>query len=69
MRHVHVVVQARGTRDATPLTVDGFEGDAYDRTWRIVTAAYPGYEVYRARTERRIPLFVLDPVATPAVAV
>jgi dipeptidyl aminopeptidase/acylaminoacyl peptidase len=30
VRNYNVVVQARGSRDVTPLTVDGFEGDAYD---------------------------------------
>lgn len=29
--------------------------------WRQVIAAYPGYGVYRRRTERVIPLFVLEP--------
>lgn len=30
--------------------------------WRQVIAGYPGYGVYRERTDRRIPLFVLEPV-------
>jgi deazaflavin-dependent oxidoreductase (nitroreductase family) len=34
-------------------------GDEWDRRWSLVTAAYPGYQVYRERTERPIPLFVL----------
>ncbi len=29
--------------------------------WRQVVAGYPGYAVYRQRTERVIPLFVLEP--------
>ena len=34
-----------------------------DRLWPIVTAAYPGYAVYRAAaTARPVPLFVLDRV-------
>ena len=36
-------------------------GDAWTRLWAIVTSAYPGYDVYRARTDRPIPLFVLEP--------
>lgn len=30
--------------------------------WHQVIAGYPGYGVYRDRTDRRIPLFVLEPV-------
>ena len=37
-------------------------GDEWDRLWTVVTTAYPGYDVYRRRTDRHIPLFVLDPV-------
>ncbi len=31
--------------------------------WPRVVAAYPGYERYQQRTERRIPLVVLEPYA------
>ena len=41
-------------------------GDERDRLWGVVTASYPGYEVYRERTDRQIPLFVLDPVSPVA---
>jgi deazaflavin-dependent oxidoreductase (nitroreductase family) len=37
------------------------EGEERTRLWRLVTAAYPGYELYQARTRRRIPLVVLEP--------
>lgn len=36
-------------------------GPDWDRLWTVVTAAYPGYQVYRERTDRQIPLFVLRP--------
>lgn len=42
-------------------------GEEYDRLWRVVTSAYPGYGVYRERTDRPIPLFVLDPHHAPAL--
>jgi deazaflavin-dependent oxidoreductase (nitroreductase family) len=32
-----------------------------DRLWPIVIDAYPGYADYRTRTDRPIPLFVLEP--------
>ena len=38
-------------------------GAEWDRLWAVVTAAYPGYQVYRERTDRPIPLFVLQPTA------
>ena len=36
------------------------EGEEYDRLWRMVVAAYPGYEAYLAWAHRFIPLVVLD---------
>jgi deazaflavin-dependent oxidoreductase (nitroreductase family) len=36
-------------------------GDEYDRLWRMVNEAYPGYDRYRAWAGRHIPLVVLDP--------
>ena len=55
-----VVVEHRGTRSG--FTAHEAIGDEFDRLWRVVTAAYPGYQVYRDRTDRQIPLFVLEPV-------
>lgn len=31
------------------------------RYWPMMTAAYPGYDKYQTRTEREIPVVVLDP--------
>ena len=39
--------------------VDGSEGD---RLWKLVVAAFPLYATYQRKTERRIPLFVLETV-------
>lgn len=36
------------------------EGTERARLWRIAAAAYPGYETYRARTSREIPVVVLE---------
>lgn len=35
--------------------------EEYDRLWQLVVASYHGYEDYRARTDRQIPLVVLEP--------
>jgi deazaflavin-dependent oxidoreductase (nitroreductase family) len=32
-----------------------------DRLWELAVAIWPGYEDYEARTERQIPLVVLEP--------
>ncbi len=40
-------------REATP--------DEYDRMWKLAVDVYGGYEAYRRRTERKIPLIVLEP--------
>ena len=37
------------------------DADERSRRWQQAVAAYPGYEVYRQRTTRSIPLFVLEP--------
>ena len=37
------------------------EGVERDRLWVLVTGAFPLYETYQSRTERVIPLFVLEP--------
>jgi deazaflavin-dependent oxidoreductase (nitroreductase family) len=42
------------------------EGDERDRLWALATTAYPGYETYRAGTDRRIPVLVLEPAAASA---
>jgi deazaflavin-dependent oxidoreductase (nitroreductase family) len=46
----HMPVRARV---ATP--------EEYDRLWKLAVAVYGGYEDYRRRAERQIPLVVLEP--------
>lgn len=41
-------------------------GDEDGALWARVLEAYPGYEVYRRRTSRAIPLIVLEPRGTDA---
>jgi len=41
-------------RDAT--------GEERDRLWRMMADAYPDYESYQRRTDRQIPVVVLEPV-------
>jgi deazaflavin-dependent oxidoreductase (nitroreductase family) len=44
------------------------EGDERDWLWALAVAAYPGYETYRAGTDRRIPVLILEPAAAATVA-
>ena len=37
------------------------EGEERTRLWSLMVGVYPGYESYRRRTEREIPLVVLEP--------
>ncbi len=37
------------------------EGEERDRLWQLMVGVYGGYESYRQRTEREIPLVVLEP--------
>ena len=38
------------------------EGDEREELWPIMTQAWPDYDAYQNRTERRIPVVVLDRV-------
>jgi deazaflavin-dependent oxidoreductase (nitroreductase family) len=42
------------------------EGEERDRLWAVAARAYPGYETYRARTSRAIPVIVLEPAGDHA---
>ena len=61
-----VVVDHDGARRPFTAREVALDGDEYEEVWALVTRAYPGYDVYRQRTERRIPLFVLEPAAAVA---
>lgn len=37
------------------------EGSERERLWKLMTGVYPPYEDYQRRTERRIPVVVLEP--------
>jgi F420H(2)-dependent quinone reductase len=37
------------------------EGEERERLWSLMVGVYSGYESYRRRTEREIPLVVLEP--------
>jgi deazaflavin-dependent oxidoreductase (nitroreductase family) len=56
----HVELQDRETkRDYLARELDGRERAVW---WRRAVDAYPGYAAYQKKTERRIPVFLLEPV-------
>jgi deazaflavin-dependent oxidoreductase (nitroreductase family) len=38
------------------------EGEERERLWRMMAARFPSYDEYQAKTERRIPVVVLEPL-------
>jgi F420H(2)-dependent quinone reductase len=54
-----VTVETSGV--AAPFRAREAVGAEAERLWPIVVDAYPGYADYQTRTERTIPLFVLEP--------
>ena len=49
----------RDVRDVRAVEVDGHERE---RLWGLVTRAFPMYRTYQRKTDRVIPLFVLETV-------
>jgi deazaflavin-dependent oxidoreductase (nitroreductase family) len=49
-----------GKRDVV-VTAREAKGSERDRLWDLVTEAFPLYEAYQRKTDRVIPLFVLEP--------
>jgi deazaflavin-dependent oxidoreductase (nitroreductase family) len=52
-------IQVKG--DHVPVTARTASDDEKPRLWKIVTEAWPNYDVYQTRTDRVIPLVVLSP--------
>jgi proline iminopeptidase len=44
-----------------PVTAREAEGEERDRLWAQMNRMWPHYEEYQAKTERRIPVVVLEP--------
>jgi deazaflavin-dependent oxidoreductase (nitroreductase family) len=62
------LVRLRVGRDVREVRARETEGAERDRLWALAAAGYPGYESYRARTSRRIPVIVLEPAPAPTPA-
>jgi F420H(2)-dependent quinone reductase len=47
--------------DLTTMTIQDVSAAERDRLWQQAVAMYPGYAEYQRRTDRRIPVIVLEP--------
>jgi deazaflavin-dependent oxidoreductase (nitroreductase family) len=55
-------IELRDHTVAQPMRVrEGTDDKERARLWKLAVAAYPPYEEYQAKTNRRIPLFVAEP--------
>lgn len=60
-RHPHVELQDKALkRDYLAREVDG---DEREQWWQRAAAVWPDYDQYQTRTDRRIAVFVLEPIA------
>jgi deazaflavin-dependent oxidoreductase (nitroreductase family) len=57
----HVQVQAGATKTAAVARTA--EGDERDRLWKLMTGIWPNFDTYQTRTDRVIPVVVLEPTS------
>jgi deazaflavin-dependent oxidoreductase (nitroreductase family) len=57
-----VLARGRSGEYSARVVEDGAERD---RLWALATDLYAGYAAYQGRTERRIPVLVLEPLGLP----
>jgi F420H(2)-dependent quinone reductase len=56
----HPAVTLQDGDNVVPLTARELAGAERDEWWRLAVEAYPPYAEYQTKTERRIPVFVLE---------
>jgi deazaflavin-dependent oxidoreductase (nitroreductase family) len=54
-------VEVQVGSDKVPVRAREATNEERDRLWRLMVGVYGGYEEYRKRTSRKIPLIVLEP--------
>ena len=55
------VVELQVNEEVFPARARTASGEEREQLWEMAVKAYHGYEDYRARTDREIPLVVLEP--------
>lgn len=56
-------VRAEVSGTTHQVAIDQLEGEAYERAWAHITSKTPAFNGYLAKTDRRIPVLRLTPVA------
>ena len=54
-------VEVQVMRDVFPARARTASGAERDRLWRLMTQTWPAYDDYQTKTEREIPVVVLEP--------
>ena len=54
-------VEVQVMKDVFPARARTATGPERDRLWRLMTKTWPAYDDYQTRTEREIPVVVLEP--------
>jgi proline iminopeptidase len=54
-------VEIQVKADRMPVRAYVAEGEERDRLWKLMTAVWPDYDDYQERTDRQIPVVVLEP--------
>lgn len=57
-RHPHATIQVKDER--IPVRARDAEGNERTRLWRLMTEVWPAYDEYQRRTDRQIPVVVLE---------
>ena len=57
-------VEIRDMAEVQQMRVRQADGEEKARLWEIAVAAFPPYAEYQQRTERAIPVFVAEPIAS-----
>ena len=53
-----IEIQVKG--DRFPVTSSVTEGPERERLWKLMTEVWPDYDDYQTKTDRQIPVVVLD---------
>jgi deazaflavin-dependent oxidoreductase (nitroreductase family) len=59
----HPLAEVTVGRETRKVRARDAEGDERDRLWRALADLFPGYDKYAQKTNRQIPVVVLEPVA------
>ncbi len=62
--HAHPHVELQDGTVRSDMTAREISGAEKQRWWERAVAAFPDYADYRTRTEREIPVFLLEPIGT-----